>query len=262
MRTRKPEESSRPGVAQQSTMLAFCNLAEMTYRHIMTDSNHPRHSDNAKVFAVAGRIAGLAGLIVALLVAIFPGYIQSFFRKEFSLGPQEAFIIAAIILISTIGIAAIGFIAWLMSLAMRRRGGIPVGGLIVIVLLFFMTTAAMVSLPIVLIPRNYQVATLPPLAPSTPTPSPTPAPSPAPTPAPTPAPAPQPRSIKTTHLICIGQYQQRCPPNAVYMACGSSPESWAQQTCSRYAITKISDTGGNRCGYYVGQVDCERNVAN
>jgi hypothetical protein len=68
------------------------------------------------------------------------------------------------------------------------------------------------------------------------------------------------RTIQTSVNVCVGQHASRCGSDWVHLGCGANVEEWARQTCLSYAVTRISDTGGNQCGYYRVKVDCLKAV--
>jgi hypothetical protein len=61
---------------------------------------------------------------------------------------------------------------------------------------------------------------------------------------------------KTNFFLCVGEYPDRCPPNAIVLSCGSSVEDYVRKTCSYFTVNRISDLPGNRCGYLVTRVEC------
>jgi len=65
--------------------------------------------------------------------------------------------------------------------------------------------------------------------------------------------------IEATYQVCVGQYQDKCPPNTVFLPCGVSVAAWAKKECDQYTAVRISDVGGNRCGYAVTQIKCVTN---
>jgi predicted acylesterase/phospholipase RssA len=64
-----------------------------------------------------------------------------------------------------------------------------------------------------------------------------------------------------TFLVCMGEFQQACGSGVAWAPCGSDAAIWAKSThpaeCVNVGnITKLSDVGGNRCGYATFQVTC------
>jgi hypothetical protein len=64
--------------------------------------------------------------------------------------------------------------------------------------------------------------------------------------------------ITTNYTVCVGEYQDRCPANAVFIRCGESVAAWASKECVSFGELKLSDTPGNRCGYYLANVTCTK----
>jgi hypothetical protein len=79
--------------------------------------------------------------------------------------------------------------------------------------------------------------------------------------APVPAPQPETSTVVTNYVVCVGEYQNRCPPNSVYLYCGASVPDWAKNECRTFGVTRLNDVPGNKCGYYTAQVTCTRSVS-
>lgn len=68
---------------------------------------------------------------------------------------------------------------------------------------------------------------------------------------------PGPVTVTTHYKVCRGEFQQKCPTHDVWVQCGDVA-AWAKATCTKFVITKISDVGGNQCGYYLGDITCTK----
>src|SRR5229473_4410618 len=63
-----------------------------------------------------------------------------------------------------------------------------------------------------------------------------------------------------TYYLCMGQYREACGANVNWIPCGGSPAGWAKSAhpteCVKTDIKKLSDVGGNQCGYATFQIAC------
>ncbi len=59
-----------------------------------------------------------------------------------------------------------------------------------------------------------------------------------------------PPQITVSYKVCVGEYRERCPPDAMYRYCYFSVEDWAAQQCTANTITRLSTFGGNKCGLF------------
>ena len=63
-----------------------------------------------------------------------------------------------------------------------------------------------------------------------------------------------------TYYLCMGQYREACGANVNWIPCGGSPAGWAKSAhpaeCVKADIKKLSDVGGNQCGYATFQIAC------
>ncbi|QKD03519.1 hypothetical protein [Mesorhizobium loti] len=65
------------------------------------------------------------------------------------------------------------------------------------------------------------------------------------------------RADATIHYkICIGEIAEKCPSETIHLACGTDEQAWAKSKCQSFGTNKISDVGGNKCGYAVIDVTC------
>jgi len=117
-----------------------------------------------QLFRDFGKIAGLAGLVVGVLLVLFSQVIQ---RNIFSsMSPDHSFRIVLALMILTFGIAGIGIIAWLIGKAVDPQRAVPpsspyiLAALVALVVLAAVYTGAGAQPPIT------------PTATSTPTPTP------------------------------------------------------------------------------------------
>jgi hypothetical protein len=193
----------------------------------------------AKIFGTLGRIAGLAGVAIGVLFLLYSGLIQYLLRKTADLDPPEAYAAFHSLTILIFGISAIGIVTWLLSRSLAPKTPIPPSSILALsfLVVFVLGTSAYVG-TIQVTPHT--AAQLPPLAPAQQ------------------QPAPRHATEKFKFLVCVGQYPQNCPLNSIHLGCGSSVEIWAKSQCISSQITKLADTGGNQCGYYVADVLCER----
>jgi hypothetical protein len=65
---------------------------------------------------------------------------------------------------------------------------------------------------------------------------------------------------EATYYVCMGEHQSECRTTAQYLPCSTDIETWAKakypDICVNVKITKISDVGGDKCGYSTGEVTC------
>ncbi|WP_172724004.1 hypothetical protein [Neorhizobium sp. T25_27] len=197
------------------------------------------------------RVAGIAGIGLAVFFVLFSDTLQVFSRQEFDLDPDAAYVLFATCLVLTFGIACLSMVAWMMGKINPRHVAGQYVAITAFVLMFFGVMYAVAFTPITIndrTPRNVEATKS-----STTTSSPPPIPS-APSPPPS-SPAPV-RTIQTALNVCVGQHSGVCGSGWIHLPCGSSVEAWASQACLSAAVTKLGDTGGNRCGYYRARVDC------
>ena len=64
----------------------------------------------------------------------------------------------------------------------------------------------------------------------------------------------------STFYLCIGEHREACGSTANWAPCGGDVSSWARSThpseCGTVSSRKLSDVGGNQCGYATFQVTC------
>jgi hypothetical protein len=71
------------------------------------------------------------------------------------------------------------------------------------------------------------------------------------------------KTLRSTYYVCSGEYREACGGNAAWIPCGGNPIAWAKgahpNECVKAEFKKISDVGGNRCGYATFEVTCSSN---
>lgn len=182
---------------------------------------------------VAGKIAGLAGLALAVFLIIFQGVIQFSLRGASALlTPSIAFAITTSLMCFTFGIAAIGIVAYLIGKPTPKS---PVPPPIIFALCILIVAVLAISALVGTLSVDRVIKG-----------SPTPEPS---------------LTTATTEFnVCIGEYPEHCPPGAVHLYCGSSVEAWATSQCAKFSATRLSDISGNKCGYYTARVTCQKRM--
>ena len=62
------------------------------------------------------------------------------------------------------------------------------------------------------------------------------------------------------YYLCLGEHREVCGRTANWVSCGTNPADWAKRThpeeCGSVQINKISDVGGNQCGYATFEIKC------
>lgn len=65
---------------------------------------------------------------------------------------------------------------------------------------------------------------------------------------------------QTSYVVCIGEHREICGGSATWLSCGSVASDWARSAhpteCRKVSERKLSDFGGNRCGYATFAVTC------
>ncbi|HEX3860506.1 MAG TPA: hypothetical protein VHY35_02310 [Stellaceae bacterium] len=187
---------------------------------------------NFKMLGTLGKIAGLAGLALGLLVFVTQGIVQLSLRSLINIGPAESYALLRSFVILSVGITGIGVVTWLMSLSAAPRERMPMPFVSALSILFIMVLGA--SVYIGSLPTITQVQ----------------------------VPPKQQSNIITNkirnYIVCVGEHASSCPPNSVVLNCGSSVESWVKAQCPSSTITRLSDLPGNRCGYYTVFVSCDQ----
>jgi hypothetical protein len=69
----------------------------------------------SKIFGPLGKVAGLAGIALGVVLLVFQGMLQKQFLPQAGLDSAEAFAIILSLMILTFGIGGIGVLAWLIS---------------------------------------------------------------------------------------------------------------------------------------------------
>jgi hypothetical protein len=62
--------------------------------------------------------------------------------------------------------------------------------------------------------------------------------------------------IEASYTVCVGSDPGGCPPNAIFLRCGTSVPDWARKECSSYSHQTLSATPGGMCGYSVIAIKC------
>jgi hypothetical protein len=79
-----------------------------------------------KILSYLGKIAGLAGIALGVVLLIFQGVLQKQFLPQAGLGSAQAFAVILSLMILTFGIGGIGVIAWLVGRTAGRN--VPASG--------------------------------------------------------------------------------------------------------------------------------------
>jgi hypothetical protein len=93
----------------------------------------------SKVLTSVGKVAGLGGIALGVVLLIFQGVLKTQFLPQAGLGSDQAYAVILSLMILTFGIAGIGVIAWIVGRAVGPKlpaSGAALGvlsGLIVIV---------------------------------------------------------------------------------------------------------------------------------
>lgn len=74
-----------------------------------------------KLLSAVGKIAGLGGIALGVLLLIFQGVLQKQFLPQAGLTSDQAFAIMLSVLILTFGISGIGVMAWLIGRAVGPK---------------------------------------------------------------------------------------------------------------------------------------------
>lgn len=189
-----------------------------------------------QLMRVAGKIAGLAGLAIAMFLLIFQGIIQFTLRGAISnLTAASSFAVLNSLMSFTFGIAAIGLVASLIAQG-PPRSRVPPAPIYALCLLIFAVFVTSIVVGFLSLNRVVVGGSV--------------APSP-----------PAPEAQHTTEfVVCVGEYAERCPPGSVHLGCGSSVDAWAATQCTKSSSTRLSDLAGNRCGYYTAKVVCQKKL--
>jgi hypothetical protein len=199
-----------------------------------------------KLLSSLGKIAGIGGIALGIFVLLFQGVLQQKFLPGAGLGPSQAFAVIMSLMLLTFGIAGIGIFAWLISLTTSPERPVPGSTLGALAVLIAVVLGAALYEGAQAKPDQTTRKDEPPPETSQARPNPLP---------------PETSTIAVNYVVCVGEYQNRCPANSVYLYCGASVEAWARNECKSFGATKLSDTGGNKCGYYVAQVTCTKSVS-
>jgi hypothetical protein len=63
-------------------------------------------------------------------------------------------------------------------------------------------------------------------------------------------------STTSIFKVCSGEYERACQPHDAYLYCGADVGAWAKVRCNSYRVTRLSTSGGNKCGYSIDAVTC------
>jgi hypothetical protein len=94
----------------------------------------------SKILGYLGKVAGIGGIAVGVVLLVFQGVLQKQFLPQAGLGSEQAFAVILSLMILTFGIGGIGVIAWLVGRTAGPKAPVPVpamgmlAGLIVLVL--------------------------------------------------------------------------------------------------------------------------------
>jgi uncharacterized membrane protein (DUF485 family) len=99
-----------------------------------------------RVLSAVGKVAGLGGLALGVLLLIFQGLLQKQFLPTGGLNQTQAFAIMLAVLVFTFGIACIGLIAWVVA-PKDRTTSVPPGivALLAVLVIVVLLTAVFVS---------------------------------------------------------------------------------------------------------------------
>jgi hypothetical protein len=64
----------------------------------------------------------------------------------------------------------------------------------------------------------------------------------------------------TSYYLCMGEHREACGGTPNWVPCSSNPSNWAKSAhpaeCVKVDVKKISDVGGNQCGYATFEIVC------
>jgi hypothetical protein len=80
----------------------------------------------SKILTSVGKVAGLGGIALGVVLLIFQGVLQKQFLPQAGLGSDQAFAVILSMMILTFGIAGIGVIAWIVGRAVGPK--LPASG--------------------------------------------------------------------------------------------------------------------------------------
>ena len=98
----------------------------------------------SKLLASVGKVAGLGGIALGVVLLIFRGVLEKQFLPQAGLEPGQAFAVILSLMILTFGIAGIGVIAWLIARTLSSKKTVPASALGTLAGLIAMTIAAAV----------------------------------------------------------------------------------------------------------------------
>lgn len=80
----------------------------------------------SKVLTSVGKVAGLGGIALGVVLLIFQGVLKTQFLPQAGLGSDQAYAVILSLMILTFGIAGIGVIAWIVGRAVGPK--LPASG--------------------------------------------------------------------------------------------------------------------------------------
>src|ERR1041385_1016199 len=97
-----------------------------------------------KLLASLGKIAGLGGIALGVLLLIFQGVLQKQFLPQAGLSSDQAFAIILSLLILTFGISGIGIFGWLVGRTIGPKAPMPTATMSMLAGLFAIVLGAAV----------------------------------------------------------------------------------------------------------------------
>ena len=97
-----------------------------------------------KLLGSVGKVAGLGGIALGVVLLIFRGVLEKQFLPQAGLESGQAYAVIMAMMILTFGIAGIGVIAWLIARTLSPRKPVPGPALGTLAALIVLTLAAAV----------------------------------------------------------------------------------------------------------------------
>jgi hypothetical protein len=68
-------------------------------------------------------------------------------------------------------------------------------------------------------------------------------------------------SVEAKYQLCIGGYRtESCPPDSIFLPCGSSPADWALEKCAEFTSERLWSRSGGQCGWAFVEITCKTSL--